>query len=364
MALPSVQDKLEKEQDLRLPVAAVKIYDLDDGAEGRWDEFVLRQSNGTFFHLTGWKRVIEKTFGYKPRYCYAERGGTITAVAPLFLVKNWIVGKCLVSTPFAVYGGVCASDKESEESLLEYLEQFARETNVGYLELRNKTGPLRIGCHANTLYSTFGKELTGDVDANFKRLPNDTRYMIRRATKAGLTSRRGLDQMETFYDLVARNLHHHGTPMFPKSLFTNLVDEFSRQVDLLVIYQGEEPVSAVMSFFCKDTVLPYYAGLGPRANKLGANNFMYWELMKYAAESGYRRFDFGRSKKDTGAYNFKLQWNMEVQHLEYQVYLVTRKTAPNFSPVNPKFERATKIWQKLPLWGANLVGPHVVKWFP
>ena len=119
-----------------------------------------------------------------------------------------------------------------------------------------------------------------------------------------------------------------------------------------------------MSFFFRDSVLPYYAGLGPRANKLGANNFMYWEIMKYAAERGCRRFDFGRSKKETGAFFFKSQWNMEIQPLDYQVFLVRRKNPPNFSPANPRFKKATEIWQKLPLWGANLLGPHVVKWFP
>jgi FemAB-related protein (PEP-CTERM system-associated) len=342
----------------------VQVRPLEEAVTRRWDDFVLSQPNGTFFHLTGWMRIIAKSFGFEPRYFYVERDGKITAVVPLFPVSSWIGGKALISAPFAVYGGICASDDESEQALLKFLQHYAQAEGTGYLELRNLSGGLYPGFHANKLYSTFTKELLPDVDANFKRIPNDTRYMIRRATKAGLQARRGVSQMEVFYRLFSMNMHHHGTPMFPRSLFANLVDEFKENVDLLVVYLGDEPISAVMSFFFRDTVLPYYAGLGPRANKLAANNFMYWELMKFAAESGFRRFDFGRSKHGTGAYFFKTQWNMDIQPLDYQVYLVRRKTVPNYSPVNPKFDRATRVWQKLPLWGANLLGPHIVKWFP
>ena len=46
-----------------------------------WDRFVFEHPRASFFHLTGWKRVIEKTFGFKARYFYCERQGKITGVA-------------------------------------------------------------------------------------------------------------------------------------------------------------------------------------------------------------------------------------------------------------------------------------------
>lgn len=346
-------------------VSRIRIRAFTQEIVSAWDQFVLTHPNGTFFHLTSWMNVVRQTFGYRPCYMFSERNGVITGVLPLFHVNNWITGHCLISTPFSVSGGLCAADSESESALLAHVQELAQDLRVEYMELRQENGTLYSGFHPNSLYSTFRKELVADVEANLKRIPSDTRYMIRRATKAGLTARHGLESIDVFYRLFAMNMHHHGTPMFPRSLFENILRNIGKDsLDLLVVYLGDEPISAVLSFFFRDTVLPYYAGLGPKANKLGANNFMYWELMKHAVQMGYRRFDFGRSKKDTGAYFFKTQWNMEIQPLNYQVYLVRRKTSPNFSPVNPKFERATKLWQKLPLWGANLLGPSVVKWFP
>jgi hypothetical protein len=55
---------------------------------------------------------------------------------------------------------------------------------------------------------------------------------------------------------------------------------------------------------------------------------------------------------------------MEIQPLDYQVFLVKRKTVPNFSPVNPKFEMAIRAWKRLPLPLTKWIGPRVVRWIP
>lgn len=348
------------------PVLAqpVQVCALSAKDEARWDEFVRNNSQCSVFQLVAWKRAIEKTFGYKAIYLFAERGGEITGIAPLFLAADWLGGRRLISVPLGVYGGICASDAESRERLLETVKQECVERGVDYLELRHRKRGIDAGFHPNTLYTTFTTSLNADVDANLKRLPRDTRYMIRKAEKAGLRSERGLHLKDTFYNLFAQSMHRHGTPVFPRALFENLAQEFGNALEFMMVYSGSSPVAAVLSFFFRDTVLPYYAGAGPEAPKLGANNFMYWDLMKHAAQAGLKKFDFGRSKKGTGSYAFKTQWNMDVEPLDYEVFLVRRKTVPNFSPVNPKFERAIRMWQRMPLWMANAMGPRVVRWLP
>ena len=345
-------------------VSSVRVHELTPAREKEWDRFVGEQPNGSFFHLTGWKHVIEKTFGYQPRYSYAERNGTITGIAPLFYVSNWLVGRCLISVPLAAYGGVCEADEESGCRLTENLREQATSSGIDYLELRHRGGGLLPGFHQNPLYVNFTTTLSANPEENFKRLPRDTRYMIRKAEKAGLRASHGLEQLDVFYELFAQSMQRHGTPVFPRTLFENLRETFGNKLDLLMIYRGSQAVSGVLSFFFRDAILPYYAGAGPDAPRLAANNFMYWELMKKAAQDGFRTFDFGRSKKHTGSYAFKSQWNMNVNTLDYQVFLVKRKTVPNFSPANPKFEFATRAWRHLPLWLTKQLGPRVVRWIP
>ena len=350
--------------DVRAVPGRIIVHEFRTGDADRWDQFVLSQPEGSFFHLVAWKRAIERTFGFQSFYFYSERDGQITAIVPLFFVANWVIGDCLHSVPFAVYGGICAADQESRDVLLAHVKQLAVRKQVEHLDLHQRNGESIPGFHTNTLYSSFTTPLSANPETNLKKLPRDTRYMIRKGEKAGLRAQHGLEQMNDFYGLFCESMRRLGTPVFPRALFENLMQEFGSQVDLTMIYSGARPISGVMSFKFRDTFLPYYAGANSMAPVLAANNFMYWHLMKFAAEHGFRSFDFGRSKKDTGAFHFKSQWGMTVESLKYQVYLVRRKTVPNFSPVNPKFEMATRIWRKLPLGLTKHLGPRVVRWFP
>jgi FemAB-related protein (PEP-CTERM system-associated) len=365
MASPRLEPLSQSIAEPRRVIAPATVRSFSLEVAERWDRFVLEQPSASFFHMVGWRRVVERTFGYEACYFYAERDGRITGVAPLFAISNWVVGKCLLSVPFGVYGGVCAADAESEQALLDHLKGLAVSQDVDFLELRNRNRATAPGFHPNRRYATFHSPLFEDPALNLKRLPKDTRYMIRKSQKAGLRAQEGLkQQLDAFYRLFAWNFWNLGTPVFPRDLLENLVQEFPGRVHLLLVYSGAQPVSGVFSLLFRDTILPYYAGTSPEANGLAANNFMYWELMQAAAESGIRCFDFGRSKVGTGAYAFKTQWNMTVEALDYQVFLVKRETPPDFSPLNPKFDLAARVWKRLPLPLATWLGPHVVRWFP
>jgi FemAB-related protein (PEP-CTERM system-associated) len=346
------------------PATFPQVKPFEIGEEERWNRFVLDCPRASFFHLIGWKRVIEKTLGHKARYFYCERDSKITGIAPVFECCNWLIGRCFISIPLAAYGGIVAEDAESEQALVDHSKKMAESASVDYLEVRQQSGGLFDGFHANQLYTTFRTKLFPDSDANLKRLPKDTRYMIRKAEKAGFLVRRGAQQLSIFYDLFAQSMHRLGTPVFPLALFRNILEEFPEHSQLMVVSNGSEAVTAVLSFFFRDAILPYYAGATPGATRLAANNFMYWQLIQWAGENGFRSFDFGRSKKGTGAFAFKSQWNMQVEPLDYQVFLVKRKTVPNFSPVNPKFRLAIRLWQNLPLPVANWLGPSAVRLFP
>lgn len=343
---------------------SVRVEPFTEGDSTRWDCFVQAQRGGSFFHQVGWKRVMEETFGYRSCYLFAERGGRITGVLPVFSVSNWIIGRCLISVPFGVYGGICADDPESEQALLAELKQRALAEQVDYLELRHRNGGLLPDFHPNQRYATFTIPLGRDPQTIFKALPKDIRYMIRKGEKAGLRVRRGFDQLEALYHLFALNMQRHGTPVFPRRYFHKLLEEFPGQIDLMLVYADSRPVAGAMSFLFRDTMQPYYVGATADAGTLAANDFMWWQMIKYAAETGRRCFDFGRSKKNTGSFAFKMKWNPQVEALDYQVYLVRRKDPPNFSPTNPKFEKAIRAWRMLPLGLTQWIGPHLVRWFP
>src|SRR5271166_4423464 len=146
---------LQQRGDPLRDTSPVQIHSLTAEVEAQWDDFVQSHPKATFFHQIGWKKVMQATYGYRPFYFYAERDGRIAGIAPVFLISNWMTGRCLISLPFAVYGGVCASDPETEAALVAHLEHVADAEQVQYLEIRNRNGAILPGYQANPRYATF-----------------------------------------------------------------------------------------------------------------------------------------------------------------------------------------------------------------
>jgi FemAB-related protein (PEP-CTERM system-associated) len=316
------------------------------------------------FHLTAWKRSIERAFGFQARYLAVEEQGTIRGVLPLFLVDNWVQGKSLISAPFAVYGGICADDEGAAETLRTAACELARKEKVQFLELREQRPFSYPDFHCKHLYVTFDRELPSDCRELLQSFPRDTRYMIRKAQKGGLRAVVGNGHLDVLYGIYAYSVRQLGTPVFSRRYFQILLEEFGENCEVTTIWHEEKAIAGVLSFRFRDRILPYYGGSLLEGRQLAANNFMYWEVMRRAAECGIRYYDFGRSKLGTGAYAFKTQWGMQERPLPYQFYLGRRKTMPNFSPVNPRFRLGVNLWKRMPLWAANVLGPRVVRLFP
>ena len=89
------------------------------------DEYVQRAVGGTFCHLSGWQRVVERTWGHANHSLLAMRDGQVVGVLPLFHVQSRVFGSMLISSPNAVYGGVVADDQPARLALLQRAKQVA-----------------------------------------------------------------------------------------------------------------------------------------------------------------------------------------------------------------------------------------------
>ncbi|HWR17321.1 MAG TPA: FemAB family XrtA/PEP-CTERM system-associated protein [Terriglobales bacterium] len=345
--------------------AATRIATYSDSLRSSWDAYAHRHPDSTIFHTIAWKRSVEREFGFQSHYLYAERNDQICGILPLFLLSNLVMGKVLISTPFAVYGGPCADDDPATLALVDAARKLAQELRVQHLELRNRH-QISLGpeFHEKDLYVSFDRDLPKTEDELMKSLPRDTRYMIRKGLKAGLTSVIDNSQVATLHHIYAQSVHNLGTPVFSQRWFEILREEFGDALQILIVNSPEGPIAAVQSFKFREWIIPFYGGAPLEARKYAANNVMYWEVMRRAQAEGLTKFDFGRSKRETGAFFFKTQWTMTQHQLPYKYFLVRRKEMPNFSPNNKKFQLAIECWKKLPLPITKWIGPPLVKLFP
>jgi hypothetical protein len=107
-----------------------------------------------------------------------------------------------------------------------------------------------------------------------------------------------------------------------------------------------------------------WAAATPLAKPMALNMRLYWEMLKFAVESGVRQFDFGRSSRDGGTHRFKAQWGAKEVQLNWYYWLASGGELPQLNQSNPKYALAANVWRKLPRWLVNAAGPHIVKNLP
>jgi FemAB-related protein (PEP-CTERM system-associated) len=338
----------------------VSVRPFQESDREAWNRLVLDHPDGTFFHLAEWQDVLRRSFGHPAHYLLAERAGAICGVLPLAQVKSVLFGNALVSTPFCVYGGIVAGDVAAGRALEQAACELARGMKVDYLEMRNRRRQ-HPAWPCKDLYVTFRKAIAPDAETNMLAIPRKQRAMVRKGLKEEL--RVEIDtRVDRHYDLYSESLRNLGTPVFSKRYLAVLKEVFGDACDIVTILKEDRPVASVLNFYFRDEVLPYYGGGNQEARAVAGNDFMYWQVMERAREKGCRLFDYGRSKRGTGAFDFKTYWGFEPEPLYYEYYLVHCRDLPDLSPANPRYGKAIELWRKLPLRLTQLVGPPLARY--
>ena len=345
--------------------AAVRAARLADAQECKLiDGFVRQHSDSTPFHLTGWLKGVETGTGQQAHCLIAEsKVNGIQGILPLHKVRSPLFGRALVSSGFAVGGGILAINQGVAERLAEEAWKLAEAENYPTLELRG--GPL---LHApwivkSDAHASFARPLTNDDEAELLAIPRKQRAEVRKGLDKDFViavgnARRDLEWHYRVYSESVRNL---GTPVFPKALMAGVLGAFGDDADILTVLHDGTPVASVLSLYHKGTVMPYWGGGVFAARALRANDVMYYALMNHARRRGCVAFDFGRSKIGSGAFSFKKNWGFEPQPLSYAVRTAGGSEPRDINPNSPKYKAQIAIWQKLPLGVANLIGPWIAK---
>ncbi len=343
--------------------ASFDIQPLRDLDRSAWDAFVRAHPQGSFFHLSGWQRVLRRAFGHRSHYLLARQENAIVGVLPLARVRSLLFGDALISTPFCVYGGALGTSPEVVLALEDHAAALARELNVDHLELRNRTltRAAEGGWPVKELYVTFRRQLDPDPEKNLAAIPRKQRAEVRAGLKNNLRTEFDTDTRRLF-DIYSRSVRSLGTPVFARRYFDVLREEFGPDCEIATVTHEGKPVASLMTFWYGNEVLPYYGGGLPAARSLSGYDYLYWDLMARAVLRGCQVYDFGRSKIDTGPYKYKKHWGFEPQPLPYAYHLVRRTSLPNLSPTNPKYHRAIEAWKRLPLPVTQFIGPMVARY--
>lgn len=335
-------------------VTSLRIFDCQDQDAARWDAFVEAHAKASFFHRFGWRRILETTLGHKAHYLLAEQDGAVCGVLPLLHVKSVLFGNTLSSLAFCAHAGPLALAADISRALYDAASQRARALQVGALEYR-LLAPSGVPRPTKNLYETFSKTITADADANMQAIRGKQRNIIRKGIKNGLQCKPS--NVARFYAVYAESVRNLGTPVFPRRLFAAIEASFPSAIEIVTAELDGRAVSSAMNFYFRNSVCPYYWGGTHAARDLKGNDFLAWSIMCRAAERGCTVFDFGRSKRGTGAFQWKENLGFEARPLYYEYELIRDREMPDINPLNPKYRLFVEGWKHLPLPVAQFIGP-------
>lgn len=344
---------------------AIGSADLNDPAQvAELEAFVRGFPASTPFHRPAWLKAVAEGTGQRAHYLIArDLSGRIAGTLPLTEIRSLLFGRALVSSGFAVGGGVLADQPIVAERLTRECWALAERLSCTTAELRGGPAPRESWVTRSDAYLGFCKPLEADDEAQMLAMAKRHRAELRKGLANDLDFEIGRDRRlrDIHYALFARSVHNLGTPVFPRRLFEAVLDAFGEKADIAVVSHRGVPVSSVLCLYHGKTCLPYWQGAAPAARALRSNEVLYFRLMSLAREQGYSEFDFGRSKVGTGPAAWKKSWGWEPQPLSYHVRTAEGQAARDVNPLSPQYRRKIELWKKLPLGVANGIGPFIAR---
>jgi serine/alanine adding enzyme len=332
-------------------------------SQAAWTAYVAGHPRATGYHDWSWRTVFDRAFGCESIYLSARRGDRIVGVLPTVFLDSWLFGRALISLPYLNYGGVVADDPATERALFDAALDLARRKRCRHVELRHVDRHFPdLPCKRHKVTMLLPLQPSQRM---WEALDRKVRNQVRKAQKSDLTSAAGgLELLDSFYAVFARNMRDLGTPVYARRFFAEIVAAFPERARIHVVSLKTTPIAAGFTFETRGTVEIPWASSVRDFNALCPNHLLYWSILADAGDRECATFDFGRSTPNEGTYKFKEQWGAQPVPLHWEYGLLDGATLPDTGPTNPKFQLAVSAWKKLPLAVATRVGPFIVRAIP
>jgi FemAB-related protein (PEP-CTERM system-associated) len=328
-------------------------------------DYATREGRLSLSRHPAWLPVLQSGLGHTPYCLQAIHEGKCQGILPLAAVNSWLFGRFLVGLPYLNYGGPIADDSAIENLLLQSAKELADRLNVRYLELRDARAFDCPGFVANASLKVHMRlPLPGEAEPLWKGLDTKVRNQVRKGQKSGLELVwGGTELLSEFHNVFSENMRDLGTPVYGRRFFHAILTQFPDRSELGIVRLGAKPVSCCLLLHGWGTTEVPSASSLRAYNSTCANMLLYWTMLERAMARGQTEFDFGRSSPDSPTFRFKKQWGAQPHQAIWNHYL-RQGTASDMRPTNPKYGRAVRIWQKLPLWLTRLMGPTIVRGIP
>jgi FemAB-related protein (PEP-CTERM system-associated) len=344
----------------------LKIRAIDSNDRKNWDRYVLTHPNSSPYHLYAWQLAVNKAYGHRAYYLMAEEDAQVRGILPLIFMKPPLLSGHIVSLPFCDVGDILADDDNTKLALIEEAVSVGQELGAKYIELRGhqsssiKLSGIQVSVRSHKVRMFLNLPKSSEI--LWKSFKSKLRSQIRKAESNGLVFKWGsLNDLNDFYNVFSRNMRDLGSPVHSREWFFAVLQNFGEHIRIGLVFYDKQLIGAGLILSFNDTVSIPWASTLNEYNKLSPNMLLYWNLLRFASDSGYVKFDFGRSILNEGTYRFKAQWGAEPVPL-YWHFITLNNNTINFDAKHSSHkETIVRIWRRLPLGIANCLGPVIRK---
>ncbi|KZY60354.1 hypothetical protein A3737_23345, partial [Oleiphilus sp. HI0065] len=289
-----------------------------------WDTYIAAHPSGNIYYEWRFLEAISRIFGHKIKLLTAteKQSGQIIGVLPIVEQKSRLFGHLWTSIAFVNYGGPLCNNEKVEASIFEFIEQAAKQEGIKRLEVRGlyeRPIPDSWNCSKDKASMWLPLPSDNNSDTLLSSFKAKLRSQIRKGYTDAVSAKvGGLELIDDYYTVFARNMRDLGTPVYSKRLFSELLKTLANQAWLVLIYHQGKPASAAFLIKTGDRMEIPWASTIRDYNRFGLNMVLYWEVLKLSCEQKCAVFDFGRSSIDATTYKFKKQWGAQpIQHYWY-----------------------------------------------
>ena len=332
--------------------------------ENELNKFLESSQDSTFYHRIEWINIIKNSFSHRSYYLIVLADNEIKGVLPLIHIKSLLFGSMLCSMPFLNYAGIIADNKNIEKCLINESIKIKKEVKAKYIELRNKKKS-SFDLTGKTHKISMMVELENNPENLWNRFSSKHRTNIRKSINSNLKFEVGhLNLLDDFYTIISKGWRNHGTPIYKKDFFLNILESFQHDVEICAVRHEEKIIAVAFNGLFKDTIEGMWTYALSEYNHLQPNYFLYWKMIENVCERGFKKFHLGRSTVDSSAVFFKKKWNAIPVQLYWEYILDDSQNIPELNVDNPKYKLFINSWRKMPLKLTQLVGPFFAKNIP
>lgn len=357
-------EKVPEGQKGRLDYSALVVEILNDSLKPACLDYVQQSSKAGLYHHPSWGSLIKQSFGHDSHYHVAHIAGEVVGVLPVVNLASRLFGSFGISMPYVNYGGPIGETEQVVTALLKAAELQAAYLQLSHIEYRCLQPLSQRPGHQKKV--SMWLSLPESSERLWEILGAKVRAQVNKAKPNGFTVHIGGGELlDDFYRVFAINMRDLGTPVYGKSFFKHIDEsDIGKKTIVLLKNKKGEAVSAAFLIGHKHQLEVPWASTLKKYNRSNANMLLYWTMLKFACDKGYKTFDFGRSTVGASTYKFKKQWGAKPVQLHWHYWMENGDELPQLNHSNPKYKVAITCWKRMPVWLTKVIGPLVVKNLP